>query len=301
MIGTAQFNGSKHSIETQFLEPRLTEVAVLKAPAGLIAGYRVVAKFALGCAHPFRQDHRKQQALIVKYSSTILNLACALAGPEYILLKVFVDTKIGPRHAECGPDITLGGVPGGNHIRLCGAPPIANQALNRKLNAGGLFDGRWRHDAPAPDQNVVRLVTSYLQPGRALFHHCGRGDRVPLPLQAISFGHLVQHRERLLAVSRVEIYQRDFLALELIKPADFAGNVRHDRGRLLPIISDNRKFVRKQIPNGALQAPVPRRDDWYLVGESPIVKGITDTRAERQHARQPNGIEGLITLVALHA
>src|ERR1700722_15605674 len=301
MIGTAQFSGSKQSIEAKFLEPRFTEVAVLKSPAGLVAADWTVSKCALGCAHAFRQDHCKQQALIVEYSSAILNLACALAGPEDELLKIFVDTEIIPGHAECGADITLGGVPGGNDIRLRGAPPIADQAFNRKFNAGSLFDSCGRHDAPAPDQNVVGLVTPYLQPGRALFHHCGRRDRVPFPLEAISFGHLVQHREWLFAVSRVEIYQSDFLTFKLVKPADFAGNVGHDGCGLLPIISDNRKFVGKQISNSALQASVAWRDDRHLVGESPIVERVADTRAERQYTRQPHRIEVLVALVALDA
>ena len=109
-------------------------------------------------------------------------------------------------------------------VRLSTRPPHTVHLVARV--AGGLrfFQRRRIHHTPAPQQHIVRLGLTHLQPGRFLLH-AGCGHRQQLQLETVHLGALLQQRDRLFAKRTVVVDQRNLLALEFVHAAQALANV----------------------------------------------------------------------------
>ncbi|HWX33468.1 MAG TPA: hypothetical protein VNZ53_39325 [Steroidobacteraceae bacterium] len=71
----------------------------------------------------------------------------------------------------------------------------------------------------------VQPIAAHIKPQRALVLHLRRRNRIELELEAVVLGKRLQERDRLLAIGRVEMYETDPLALELVKATFSVGRV----------------------------------------------------------------------------
>jgi hypothetical protein len=74
------------------------------------------------------------------------------------------------------------------------------------------------HHAPAPQENIVGPVLADLQPRRLLLHTRMR-HRQRDQFEAVHLGALLQRRNRLAAIGRIVIDERDLLAFQVRQSA----------------------------------------------------------------------------------
>jgi hypothetical protein len=126
-----------------------------------------------------------------------------------------------------GGVLSLGAIFGRPHVRLGSRPPHAVHLLARIADGDRLLDGGGIHHAPAPQQHVVGTVLADLRPG-CLLLDTGMRDRQEQGLESVPLRAFLQEGDRLLAVGRVMIDERDLPALELVEPAFLLGDVLQD-------------------------------------------------------------------------
>jgi hypothetical protein len=119
------------------------------------------------------------------------------------------------------------------HVILRAGPPDADEVLHREADVRGFLDRDLVHHAPAPHQHVVGPITADLQPLRLLLL-TGMVDRQQAQLVAVLLRQLFQRADRLLAVGRVVIDQRDRLARQ-IAAVDVQQVLHRDRGAI-PVV-----------------------------------------------------------------
>ncbi len=110
-----------------------------------------------------------------------------------------------------------------------------------------------------------------------------------------------QHRDRLLAIRRVVVDERDLLAAQLVEAACLVADVAHRRRGLVPVGGDERKHIREDRPVGGIRAAVADRHDRDAVGGALLDERIGDAGRQRVHQGRARGSVVLGALVAFDA
>src|SRR5712692_300300 len=300
MVLARYFDGLQHAFEAELLDAIGGDVEVLEAQAHLLAGQRLLAEFFLGRADRLDSEHGVDQPADVENLSGLLPLRRALSLVVDVLLQILVQLELTGRVLQRDRVVALGAVLGRPHVGLRARPPNAVHLLARIADCHRLLDGGRVHHAPAPQQDVVGTVLPYLQPGRLLLH-AGMGHRQEHGFKAVLLRTLLQQRDRLLAVGRVVINERDLLALELVEAAFLLGDVLKDDVGGGPIGAEQREVPLEHRTIARLGAAVPHGDDRYLVGGGLLGEREGHARRQRDHVGGARGAVLLEALVALDA
>ena len=102
----------------------------------------------------------------------------------------------------------------GQHVIFRPRPPDADEVIHREADVRGLLDRHGVHHAPAPEQDIVRLVAADLEPLAFLFL-AGRIDGDLGQFKAVLLGQFLKRADRLLPVGGVVVEQRDLLAVQV--------------------------------------------------------------------------------------
>ena len=102
------------------------------------------------------------------------------------------------------------------------------------------------------------------------------GDRQQLQVEAMHGGTLLQQRDRLFAIGRVVVDQRDLLALELVQTTFFCSDGLHQRVRRQPIGASQREVPLEHGAILALAAAVAGGDQRNLVARGLFGQGKGD-------------------------
>ena len=97
---------------------------------------------------------------------------------------------------------------------LSTGPPDTNEVFHRVADVCSFLNGNLIHDAPAIHDDIVRLFAANLQPLGFLLL-TGVVNRQQRQLKAVLLGQLFQCADRLFAVGRVVIDQRDGFAVQI--------------------------------------------------------------------------------------
>src|SRR5690606_14836222 len=156
--------------------------------------------------------------------------AGALTLVVHVLLQVFVHAALVGAVVNGDAVVALGNRSQILHIGFGGGPPDAVDLLAGIAHGLRFTNGGRRHDAGAPQQDVVGAALTDLQPGGFLFD-AGGGHRIQLQLETVGLGTRLQEGNGFLAVRGIVVDQGDLLALELVLAALLLGDVLdHDVG-----------------------------------------------------------------------
>src|SRR5262249_49381184 len=223
------------ALEAELLDAIRAWIEVFQAPADLLAVQWLVAEPRLRGADRLDAEHAVDETAHVQDFAGLVELRCrALALVVDELLEVFVQLELAGGVLQRDRVVALGAVLGRAHVRLGAGPPHAIHLLARVADRNGLLDGRRVHYAPPPQHQMAGTVLTHRQPGRLLLH-AGMGDGQQQRLEAVHAGAFLQERDRLLAVGRVVVDERDLLALELVPAAFLLGNVLEDHVSGAPV------------------------------------------------------------------
>src|SRR5262249_48770373 len=129
----------------------------------------------------------------------------------------------------------------------------------------------------------------------------GMRDRQQQGLESVHLRALLQEGDRLLAVGRVVIDQRDLLALELVEPALLLGDVLQENVGGRPIGAEQREVPLEYRAVARLRAAVAHGDERNLVERRLLRQRERDTGREREFIGGAGWAFALQPLVALHA
>jgi hypothetical protein len=300
MVGARHLDRPDHALEAELLDALGGEIEMLDAPAHLLAGHRLVAELGHGGADRFGAQHRVDQAAVVEHRADLVGLGERLARGDDELLEVGIDRRLAGRMLQHQRLVARTLFAGRNDVGLGARPPHAQHLVAREVDVAGLGDGGRVHDAPAPQQDVVGLLLADLQPLRFLLG-ARRRHRNRQELEAVLLGHDVERRDRLLAVGRIVIEQRDLLALELVEAAHLLGDVLDGDVGCRPVGAEQREVPFEHRAVAAVGAAVAHGDQRDLVARRLLGQREGDTGAERAEIGRPGRTLALEALVALHA
>ena len=296
MVGAGDRHRHGEAGQAQFGQPRLVHRQRLHA----VAHHH---RRDLGCAvqlhrgaRRLRRPHRRRHAAVIQHGAEVRAVARRLACVLHILAQVGVDREVVADAVKRHRLVAVGAVAGRQGVALRRRPPHADEAVHGIADRGGLLDRDLVHHAPAPHRDEVGLVAADLQPRRLLLL-TGMVNRQQLQREAVLFGQLLQRADRLLAVGRVVIDQRDLLALQAAA-LDVEHVLDDDRGRvpvgagIVEHPGKNRAVGRRGAPvaHGVQRDLVLRRLGDQLIGDA------GGQRLEHQHAL---ALEALVALDAL--
>ena len=217
-----------------------------------------------------------------------------------VLLDILDHRIVGACHVETGGDIALGGGARGNRVLLGAGPPHADDLLPREAHLGRRLERRRVHHAPAAQDHPVGLDLAHLQP-LGLLLVARMGDRDVGHLEAVLLRLGVQHRDGLLAVSRVVIDVHDLLALELVHPAFLHADELDLGGVLGPVVGDQREHPGEDAPVAGVGAAVADGHDGNLVLGRLVEDRVGDAGGQGLEHRVAGLALFLQALIALHA
>src|SRR5579864_4483494 len=221
---------------TQFLEPRLGEVEVLQAPAHLLGRHDLALAILILRLADRLDDHDRvrDSARVIDRADPRLVLEVALASAVDLPDDVLHHREIRPVRRERRRYVTFGCITRRNDVLLGAGPPHAENLVARITELRGRLERDRIHHAVTPEDDVIRAELPNLQPLRFL-RVARRRDRDLGEIEAIARGERVEHGNRLLAVGRIVIHERDFLALELRFASRLLAEVRDHRRGLVPV------------------------------------------------------------------
>ena len=176
-------------------------------------------------------------------------------------------------------------------------PPDGVHLLAREVGGLRFANGGGRHHAGRPQQHVVGALLADLQPGGFLLDaRCRHGQLEQL--KAFLGGALFQQRNRLLAVGRVVVNQRDLLALEA---AFFLlQDVLNHRISGRPVAAQQWEVPLEHAAVGRLRQAIAHRYQRHLVAGRLVAGGKGDAGRLRVKARRAAALV-LQALVAFDA
>ena len=127
------------------------------------------------------------------------------------------------------------------------------------------------------------------------------GDGQRHEFEAVHLRPLLEERDRLLAIRRVVIDQRDLLALELVEAAFLQADVLHDDIGGRPVGAEQREVPLEHAAIPGFRAAVAHRDDRDLVDRRLLGEREGDAGAERIEIGGAGRSLVLEALVAFHA
>jgi hypothetical protein len=126
-------------------------------------------------------------------------------------------------------------------------------------------------------------------------------DRQEQGLESVHLRALLQQGDRLLAVGRVVIDQRDLLALELVEPAFLLGDVLQENVGGRPIGIEQREVPLEYRAVARLRAAIAHGDERNLVERRLFRQRKGDAGREREYIGGAGWAFALQPIVALHA
>ena len=280
MIVAAGFHGGEHAQCAHGLLACIVDVQVFQAPAHLLTRDRfALAELFLRHADRFHpQDAGRHATHVIDGTDARLVGQVALASCVKLLADV-VEHGVVARRIETHRRIALGRVARWNGVFLGTGPPHAQHLVARETVALRRLDGNRVHDAPAPQDHVVRLGLADLQPLRLLFA-AGRGDGNLDQLKAVLLGQRFEHGQRLLAEGRIVVKVDDFFPLQLVHAAILVAQVLDHGGRLAPVAGDQRIHVREDLAVGGVRAAVADHRHGDLVLRHAVEDAVGDARGQ---------------------
>src|SRR5215467_8835551 len=124
-------------------------------------------------------------------------------------------------------------------------------------------------------------------------------DRQEQRLESVHLRALLQERDRLLAVRRVVIDERDLFALELVEPAFLLGDVLQENVGCGPVGAEQGEVPLEYRAVARLGAAVAHGDDRDLVDRRLLREGEGDAGRQRDHVGGAGRTFALQPLVAL--
>src|SRR5215813_4331950 len=220
VIAAARLDRREEARCTNLLDARLREIQMLETPAELLRRHHLpLAELRLGDAKCFDKDHAVDHATGVHHvAQPRLVLEITLAGAIDLGLDVLHDREVRTARGKRRADVALRGVASRHNVLFRTRPPHAEKPVFRISHLSGRLESYRTHHAISPHDYIIGLGLTDLQPLRflCLSRRC---DRNLQRFEAELGGHRVEHRDRLLAVRRLMVEERDLLALELLRPA----------------------------------------------------------------------------------
>src|SRR6266536_223088 len=194
----------REALHAELVEPLLRQVEVLESPPDLLAREHLVAVLAHRGANRLDGEHGVDNAAIVERGAHLLLLPGTLALVIDVLDDVLEDPEVGARSMECRSLVSLGAVPGGDHVGVAGGPPVADEVVHPETGGRCLLDRDLVHHAPAGQEDPVRIEPADLEPCRLLLL-AGMVHGEQRQLEAVFLRQLLEGRVGLLAVRTVVI------------------------------------------------------------------------------------------------
>src|SRR5690606_22870403 len=109
--------------------------------------------------------------------------------------------------------------------------PDTYELVHRIADPRRLLDGGRVHRTPPPHHHVVGLVAAHIQPDGGLILHLIGRHGILYELEAELLGSILEKRNRLAAVARIEEDEADLLATQLVQSAFLLADVLDDARR----------------------------------------------------------------------
>ena len=139
--------------------------------------------------------------------------------------------EAGARAVEVDRLVALGAGAGRTRVIVAPGPPHADEPVHREADLGGFLDRGRVHGAPTPHHHPVRPFLAHLQPVRRLVLHFLDADRNLQQFEAHVLRELLEKRDRLAAITDIEIDEADLLAFHATVGVD----ISDDSGSLAPV------------------------------------------------------------------
>ena len=206
----------------------------------------------------FSRQHRRIKTTVIQSGPDLVARACCFTCINNKLLDVVEDGEVIAHIVEGQRLIAVGFFACWTHVVFRTGPPDADELIHRIADVRGLLDGDLIHHAPTVHDHVVRLFTTDLQPLGFLFL-TGVVNGQQRKFEPVLFAKLFQRADRLFAVGRVVIDQRDLLTL---KAATVQIQQVLDRDRCaVPVVRGVIKDVAKDRPVFGRCAAIAHRVD----------------------------------------
>src|SRR5262249_29184661 len=152
----------REALQAELIESLLRQVEVLEAPSHLLAGGRSVAELGHGRPDGLDREHRVDDATVVERRSDVFLLRRSLPLVVDVLDDVLVGLEPRARRVEGGALVALGSGAGGNHVRLTGRPPVADQVVHLEADGRRFLDRHLVHHTPSGQEDPVRIDPAHL-------------------------------------------------------------------------------------------------------------------------------------------
>ena len=299
VIGARDVDRRREVFEPDLLPARLGDLERLQSAPHVLAGNLLLAGELLGGADRLGDQHRVEHAAVVEILADLVAADLALALVDHVFEDVLNRREAGADRIDVERAVALGIGAGRTGVVIASRPPHADQAAHRKAGPGRLLDRGGVHGAPALEVDPVGPVAADVEPQRGLVLHLRARHRVELELEAVILGQLLEQRNRLLAVGRIEIDQPELLALELVEPAlDLGGMFDEHRGAV-PIGRRRIEDPGEQIAVGRWRQTVAHRQDRDLVDRRLRNQLQGDAGRIRVHHHRALALDRLVALDAL--
>src|SRR5450830_63283 len=210
----------------QLLQASVGDVQVFQAPAHVFAAHDLFAELALRGAHSLNRCQCRRDAAVVEHrTDLVLILQVALAGTVDHLLDIGDQRYSLAGHVPGRAQITLGGITRRDGVFLRACPPRTDDLVACKADFLRRFQRGLVHHAPAPENHIVGILLTDLQPLRTLLV-AGVSNRNFHQLELTDTGFRFQRNDWFFTVSRVVVQEHDLLADQ--RTAVFGGQVFDD-------------------------------------------------------------------------
>ena len=188
-----------------------------------------------------------------------------------------------------------------DHVFFRARPDAADDVIDREAGLGRGLDRHRRHDAPAAQEDPVRLELADARPLCGLVVARMRNRNLDV-LEAVVLGEQRERRLRFLPVRRVVIERRDLQPFELVLAALGLGDVVDRRRGLAVEAQHQRKSIGEDATVDRFGGPVVEGRDRHLVGGRVLQQRLCDRIAVGQIDRNGRPVlAGAEALIAFDA